>query len=139
MTCFHEFSEYDFSSTKYYVIFVLIFSNAQNCKNVVEKIRRFSFGWAGKLLKIWSSKFKSPLRKVKIFLSFSVNFQILYKKLHILFYKSDINKNKTRYQKMWLKSKIPSFMQRIWKWKEKRDKIFSTFRSWDSNSRFSVI
>ena len=52
--------------------------------------------------------------------------------LNILFYNSDINKHKHFYHvlfdfwitkediKKYLNSKIPSFVWRIWKWKEKR-------------------
>ena len=38
-----------------------------------------------------------------------------------------------------VKIMIPSFVWRIWKWKEKRDKFFLTFQSGASNPKFSVI
>ena len=98
--------------------------------------------------------FKSLLRKVKIFLSFfSFHFQILHKKRHIFvfnhFWIYCSTNQKQRFQhvlfdfrlieqdiKKWLKLKIPSFVWRIWKWK---NKIFLTFWSGDLNPRFSVI
>ena len=51
--------------------------------------------------------------------------------IDIWFVKQDIQK--------WLKTKVCSFLWRIWKWKEKKDKFSLTFWSRDLNPRFLVI
>ena len=63
-------------------------------------------------------------------LSMKIQIMSIFEFNHFLISKQDTQK--------WFKTKICSFLWRIWKWKEKKDKKILTFGSGDLNSRFSV-